>query len=236
MFLFAETLEKMRLAGDEQDMFDIWNPAIESLGGNSRHYGCWNEVKGGDHISGFLLTTNYSDEWQNEYYEGGLIENDPILKHASEFALPFDWAECPINSPEEQAFMHIAAEAEGLRYGFSAALPTATGRHGAVSVASEHKWDVAQHMPTIYALTSALHMGVQFMQRERAANSFGLTKRELEILRWMRDGKTYAEIGMILGVGENTIRRQSQSAYRKLGVSSAVFAVTKAIFHGLIDL
>jgi DNA-binding CsgD family transcriptional regulator len=62
-----------------------------------------------------------------------------------------------------------------------------------------------------------------------------LTPRELEILHWTMEGKTAWEIGLILGIAENTVIRHAHSASVKLGCTSKHHAVVKALRLGLIQ-
>jgi DNA-binding CsgD family transcriptional regulator/GAF domain-containing protein len=54
---------------------------------------------------------------------------------------------------------------------------------------------------------------------ERLA-SLGLTRRESEVFRWIVEGKTDQEIGIILGMSEHTAHKHAQHILQKLGVSS----------------
>lgn len=53
-----------------------------------------------------------------------------------------------------------------------------------------------------------------------------LTARERECLQWAAAGKTNSEIGVILGVSENTIRFHFKNVFRRLGVHSRTQAVS----------
>jgi transcriptional regulator EpsA len=61
-----------------------------------------------------------------------------------------------------------------------------------------------------------------------------LTARELVVLSWVCDGKTSAEIAVILGISRSTVRNQIQSTLVKLRVNTRSQAVAKAIKKGLV--
>ena len=63
-----------------------------------------------------------------------------------------------------------------------------------------------------------------------------LTRREAEVLSWAAQGKTSADIAILLGVGDRTIEYHMENAIRKLGVSSRIQAVLKAGLHRQIRL
>lgn len=50
--------------------------------------------------------------------------------------------------------------------------------------------------------------------------SLGLTPREAEVLLWIAQGKTNAEIGTILGTADNTVKKHIQHIFEKLGVDT----------------
>lgn len=57
-----------------------------------------------------------------------------------------------------------------------------------------------------------------------AAQSFGLTPREAEILFWISEAKTRPEIGAILGISWRTIAKHSEHLFAKLGVENRLEA------------
>ena len=64
--------------------------------------------------------------------------------------------------------------------------------------------------------------------------SYGLTARELEVLRLVAAGKSNHAIAADLFVSDHTIRRHLQNIFRKLGVSSRAAATAFAFQHDLI--
>jgi DNA-binding CsgD family transcriptional regulator len=70
--------------------------------------------------------------------------------------------------------------------------------------------------------------------RTAAPASYGLTARELEVLRLVAAGKSNHAIAADLFVSDHTIRRHLQNIFRKLGVSSRAAATAFAFQHDLI--
>ena len=62
-----------------------------------------------------------------------------------------------------------------------------------------------------------------------------LTAREVDVLRMIAAGCTYAEAAMRLGMSPHTVATHVKNAYRKLDVHSAAAAVMRAIEHGLLS-
>lgn len=55
----------------------------------------------------------------------------------------------------------------------------------------------------------------------------GLSTREIEILEWVRNGKTNIEIGMILDISSFTVKNHLQRIFKKINVSNRAQAVGK---------
>ena len=56
-----------------------------------------------------------------------------------------------------------------------------------------------------------------------------LTEREVEIIRWVRDGKSNQEIGMVLDISPLTVKNHVQRILRKLGAANRAQAVAMVI-------
>lgn len=70
---------------------------------------------------------------------------------------------------------------------------------------------------------------------QRTASGRGkLTKRELEVLQCVVNGKTNQEIGATLGISEKTVEKHLDAVFRKLDVASRVEAAVLAVKEGLV--
>lgn len=57
---------------------------------------------------------------------------------------------------------------------------------------------------------------------EDLSRSFGISKREYEIIVLVSDGHSYAKIGELLFISPNTVRNHVSNAYRKLGIENKI--------------
>jgi transcriptional regulator EpsA len=61
-----------------------------------------------------------------------------------------------------------------------------------------------------------------------------LSRREMEILHWLAQGKSNYEAGCILGISAATVKNHLQRIYRALGVSNRAHALTRCTALGLL--
>ena len=100
---------------------------------------------------------------------------------------------------------------------------------------------IAQVMEGIYPLSPSLARflfkklaGEHPKEAESTNNSFKLTPRELETLRFLAQGLAYEGVADQMGVALSTIQWNVRNLYRKLNVRSQVQAISKARNHDLI--
>ena len=69
----------------------------------------------------------------------------------------------------------------------------------------------------------------------RSRRLFGLTPRELEIVRMVVGASTNKEIGQKLAIGENTVKSHLTHIFNKVGASSRIELALFAAHHRLLD-
>ena len=62
-----------------------------------------------------------------------------------------------------------------------------------------------------------------------------VSRREMEILHWVREGKSNTEVGQILGISGLTVKNHLQRIYKTLGVSNRTQAVARGMALRLLD-
>jgi DNA-binding CsgD family transcriptional regulator len=61
-------------------------------------------------------------------------------------------------------------------------------------------------------------------------NDFGLTKRQLEVARWIGQGKTNTQIAAVLGISPRTVQKHIEHIFEKMGVKTRVAVASR--LHG----
>jgi DNA-binding CsgD family transcriptional regulator len=69
----------------------------------------------------------------------------------------------------------------------------------------------------------------------RESRPGGLSRREVEVLRLVSDGRTSSEIASQLFISTRTAEHHIQNIYTKIGVSSRAAATRWAVAHDVVD-
>jgi len=77
--------------------------------------------------------------------------------------------------------------------------------------------------------------GLPAPAERKAVASRELSAREREVLSWAQQGKTYWEIGCILGISQRTVKFHVQRIKSKLDVVSTAHAIAQAMRRGIIS-
>ncbi|MCD4687598.1 MAG: response regulator transcription factor, partial [Anaerolineae bacterium] len=88
--------------------------------------------------------------------------------------------------------------------------------------------------PTLSERAIDAYMNLQHDQ-DATLNIYGsLTRREREVLQWVVDGLTSAEIGQRLGISPRTVEKHRANMMQKLGVRNQADLVRYALQHGFV--
>lgn len=77
-------------------------------------------------------------------------------------------------------------------------------------------------------------VALRILKRVQAPPQASLSPREIEVLGCVATGKTNAEIGVALFIGESTVKTHLLRAFAKLGVDDRTAAVTVAMERGIL--
>ena len=191
--------------------------------------------------SEFITIDNMPPDWADvSGTSSELFRVDPVMQHCKRATVPIIWDRKTYQARGLGGLWEEQAEF-GYQTGIALAMHFPEGRHFMMSVDRRSALPVERANLTrivaelqlfaVHAQDAAMRLfAPQAMHPERPA----LTPRELEALRWTRDGKTAWEVGRILGISERTAVLHIQNSMRKLDASNKHQAVLKAIKLGLI--
>jgi predicted ATPase/DNA-binding CsgD family transcriptional regulator len=97
-------------------------------------------------------------------------------------------------------------------------------------------WEEGSQLPIADAVAEARAIaasGEQEPQRAHDASGFGLTPRELDVLRLLVEGRSDREIGQTLFIGTRTVQTHVANLFAKLGVNTRAEAAAGAVRRGI---
>ncbi|MBP2236135.1 LuxR family quorum-sensing system transcriptional regulator CciR [Sinorhizobium kostiense] len=183
---------------------------------------------------------SYPDEWQEHYVRTGYDSIDPIIKRSRKELGAFRWSEVynGVSTTEAERRFFDEAATFGLKSGISVPLHGPGGGFSIMSFARPSCREL-QNQTITYLQVAALHFHLRLA---RIVNSRCIQKapnlslREQECLLWAARGKSSWDIGVILGISENTVNFHMKKVLRKLDVTSRTVAAIKAATLGIIEL
>jgi len=189
------------------------------------------QYRNGDLLS--CITSNVDRYWKDLYCQGRLMIEDPIVRcfrHTTGF---LSWVEAFETYPPSAAYLAAVEDCQLLpafSYGYTSQNRT---NHGVITICSLNGMSRSLTHNDRYLLTSLVPM-LHVAGKGRQFQTRALSAKELEILKWAREGKTAWEIGLIKEVSEATVKHHFKSIYAKLGVSNRAQAVGEALCRGII--
>ncbi|MEM1375897.1 MAG: LuxR family transcriptional regulator [Pseudomonadota bacterium] len=186
-----------------------------------------------------FVRLTYPAEWVHRYLTRNYLRVDPVIREGFQRSLPFNWAEVgPANQAEVEFFKDALTYDIG-SVGFSIPLRDKFGRRALLSLASDmdhYGWaEICQKNRRLWIdAGNILH---QMAAEEMATGTAlpPLSPREREVLYWCAQGKTAAEIGLILNLATYTVSTYLRSARYKTNSVSITQAVYKAQNEGIIE-
>ncbi|MBS0199194.1 MAG: LuxR family transcriptional regulator [Proteobacteria bacterium] len=185
-----------------------------------------------------IMLNNYPLAWQQVYQEKGYLLVDPAVRHGLNSISPYVWSGFDKKS-EEIPFWEDATS-HGIVSGWAQPVQAPNGIRGMFTVTRSADpitdGEIRDRMPKLLWLSQVAHYGLSrhLVQRPNAARLEELTQRELEVMRWIAEGKTSSEIAMILSIAERTVNFHTTCAMTKLEAPNRTAAVVRAVLLGLI--
>ena len=131
----------------------------------------------------------------------------------------------------------VAMEAQDMA---ACELQRAASRSQLGAAAFAAAWEAGAALPQQQAIAEGLELAREVSAREVTAtepgrsSSFGLSYREIDVLRLLVEGHSNPEIAATLFISHKTVRNHVTSILAKLGVESRTAAATFALRHGLL--
>lgn len=203
-------------------------------------YSCHSADQSLRSVQGAPALMRYPDEWQEHYVQMGYDKIDPIIKRSRKELGTFRWSKAynDVSTTEVERRFFDEAATFGLKSGISVPLH-GPGVGFAIMSFARPSCQELQNRTITYLQLAALHF---HLRAARVVNSRciqkapNLSQREQECILWAARGKSSWDIGVILGISENTVNFHIKKVLRKLNVGSRTVAAIKAASLGIIEL
>ncbi|WP_178087803.1 helix-turn-helix transcriptional regulator [Methylacidimicrobium cyclopophantes] len=178
---------------------------------------------------------DYPEEWLRRYFCQGYSRIDPVLQsYAASFQI-VSWSPLlqKVQSKRSRAFVREATDF-GMEYGLTCGLYEAgTSQATLFSFSGKELEQEIRHQTVLHHLVPHLSGAIIRASGIPAnpARVDGLSLRELEVLRWMKEGKSNWEVSRILRVSEATVKFHVKNILGKLHASNRSHAVALAMEH-----
>jgi LuxR family transcriptional activator of conjugal transfer of Ti plasmids len=170
----------------------------------------------------YLFGWNMSG-WGAHYAEARLSRYDPAVQSVFTSPQAFTWLDVEQRTSNKAALgVFDQARTFGAIGGLVVPIHGPLGEVMAVTLISEHhrEIDPQTRMNMQVAATIFASRGLALAEIEREASPDpGLSRREIQCVFWINEGKTDWEIGVILGISEDTVAFHLKNVKAKLGVA-----------------
>ena len=197
-------------------------------------------------IVGRKVAAIYWVEFPEGHFETYLAEEwdkvDPILSFTAAATRPFYWDDVAsrMQFSRDQTALLDECRRVGVHSIIVAPFPNPNGGCDIVGVSRRHpdRPDRARIaiLQAICAQTWCRYADLGGGGADEGHREIALTDRELEILKWVKDGKSNSEISEIIGLSVKTIEYHVGNVLKKLGAANRTTAVVIAVKHRLLAL
>lgn len=190
----------------------------------------------------FLLLTNHDADYTDVFVGQQLYVNAPMTRWAIENEGVQSWSRIGERmsagelSEAEQRVVSFNLD-KGVTAGYTISFRAVSARSkGAIALTGKRgmsQSDVeaiwAEHGQDILAINNVTHLKILTLPFTGLGRK--LTKRQREALEWVGDGKTTADIALLMGLTTATVEKHLRLARETLNVETTAQAVLKAAFQ-----
>lgn len=242
-------LERLLALDDIQEAWALHCTRMAGFGFDRLLYGFdrFRNAQGFGALDDTLILSNHSADYLETFLRSGMFADAPMVKWAAQSVGARSWravaqsyATGGLNPAERRVLAFNLAH--GVSAGVSIAFPDTSSRaKGAIGLCarpglSQDDVDAiwAEHGREIWVLNSVLHLKISAMPFSTTRRA--LTSRQREVLEWVGDGKTIADIATIMGLTVATVEKHMRLAREALEAEATAQAVLKATMQKRIFL
>jgi LuxR family transcriptional regulator, quorum-sensing system regulator SolR len=233
---FEDFVERSQRARTVPQLRAVFERAISEEGFENQFVGT---------MTGRVATNTGWVRFPTGHFEAYLAERwneiDPILTHLLGTSRPFYWNDVAKGLRFSRAQRALLDECKrvGVHSLIIVPFQSGNGSCDVVSISQRHREPPDRHrIPILQAMCAQLWCRYSDIDGNKPSRSHTpvLTKRELDILKWVKDGKSNPEIAEITSLSVKTIEYHIGNVLKKLGATNRTTAVVIAIQKRLLAL
>lgn len=222
----------------EEDIRTLLDRIRELVSGDYAICGIGQGGESGLNSTPHIINLNYPMEWLQIYGANQLYNQDPIVIRNLSNAGSQLWDETYSMFDGKLSRIFLTSRDFGLNHGVSGGLHNQdTNTATLFSFSGSGDWFKDHQKQILTFLAPHLHQALARVYKAAQVNSrlSTLSKREREIVAWVKAGKTNWEISMILNISERTVKFHVQNIERKLEAVNKAHAVAILMEQGQIE-
>jgi len=187
-------------------------------------------------VSYDIINFSYPSEWLDLYKERKFHTVDPIsIENFCSFNLQF-WEDTYKKRRSTKEFIFASMDFS-LINGYACGVKNQKGTEGSILSFAGKLTKKPRNKYIIEIVTPHLHQAFSsILSSNKKQSSITLSKREVEILKWIKRGKSSWAISMIFSISESTVKFHVNNIMMKLDAVSRTHAVAIALSEGVIDI
>lgn len=232
-----ELIHTSLLCSNEEDFKGLVNRLHEVISYDFAISGLAKSDDYGKVVSYKIINISYPVEWLDVYTSKNLYDIDSVIKeNFTNFRLQ-RWKDTFKKYLTPKEFLYHA-EDFGLQDGFSHGQKNPADNRGSIFTLSGNSIEFNNRTEMILELVVPhFHQVITRIAGQQSRNNIPpLSKREIEVLTWLRQGKSSWDISMILRISERTVNFHINNIKQKLDVVNRLQAVSVAVQSGLIGI
>jgi DNA-binding CsgD family transcriptional regulator len=222
------------------DIASLWKLAVDhfgEVGFNAVGYVLFHRGQPEEPVA--LFAHGLSDELVHAYAEMGYGKDDPTARYGLATGQPFRRSQLPAHTTLTRREWQHRRRLEKLGLRESLILPVfgPGNTNGILALASPREDELIDRLnwTELQALAQVIHLRCIALCPDRPVEIGNpLSGRELEILRWVAQGKSNAVIADILQISSGTVDTYLRRVFEKLNVADRTSAAVKGVGLGLI--
>ena len=245
--MILDYIERVTALSEMSDVWDYHTKVMSRFGFNRILYGM-TRFRTGNSIGDprdFLILTNHDQSYLQPFIDDALYIDAPMINWALNNTGSKSWREAEVmardgSMPKAARRVWEFNKSQGLGAGYSISFRSNSVRtRASIDLTGVPALDFdsvdalwAEHGRILEAMNNVLHLRLSLMPNPGRRRP--LTARQREVLEWVGDGKTTADIAEIMGVTPATVEKHLRLAREGLDVATTAQAVLKASLQNQI--